>query len=142
MAPSIKFLTLLVTMVGFFQGTEGSHHPLKDGCSSNILLARENLEINIMSDRKIPSKDQNTVQMTEDWVERYCMVFRYGHVNGTDYVDVDDIQLPAWIEQTNKLQGALEKFPDPYLSDLPTYFCGFIQLAQHCNVPAFNNFEC
>ena len=142
MAPYIKFLTLLVTMVGFFEGTEGSHHPLKDGCSDNILLERYDLESNIMADRGDPSKDQNTVQMTEDWVERYCMVFRYGHVNGTEYVDVDDSQLPAWIEQTNKLQDALETFPDPYKSDIPDSFCGLIKLAQACNVPAFNNFEC
>jgi len=129
-------------MVGFFQGTEGSHNPLKDGCIDSILLVREDLEIIIMSDLNDGIHPQAAVHMTEDWVERYCMIFSYRHVNGTEYVDVDDSQLPAWIEQTNKLQDALETFPDPYQADLPTYFCDFIQLAQDCNVPAFNNFKC
>ena len=142
MAPYIKFLTLLVTMAGFFQGTEGSLQPLKDGCSKNILLYRENLESNIIADLNDGIHPQAAVHMTEDWVDRYCMIFRYTQVNGTEYVDVDDSQLPAWIEQTNKLQDAFETFPDPYRADLPTYFCGLIQLAQGCNVPAFNNFKC
>ena len=142
MAPYINFLTLLVTMAGFFQGTEGSHHPLEDGCSSNILYARENIETDIQCDLNDGFHPQETVKMTEDWVLRYCMVFRYTQVNGTEYVDVDDSQLPAWIEQTNKLQDKLETFPDPYQSDIPDSFCGLIKLAQACNVPAFSNFEC
>ena len=142
MSPYINFLTLLVTMVGFFQGTEGSHHPLEDGCSYNILYARESLETNIIADRNDGIHPQAAVEMTEDWVLTYCMIFRYTNVNGNEYVDVDDSQLPSWIEQTKKLQDVLETFPDPYQSDIPDSFCGLIKLAQHCNVPAFNNFEC
>ena len=105
MAPSIKFLTLLVTMVGFFQGTEGKLYQMNKGCIGNLDLSEKNLQANIDADRGDPSKNQTTVQAAEDWVHKYHWIFTYRQKKDrSEYVNVDEsrLTLPQWIEQTNK----------------------------------------
>ena len=143
MAPYINFLTLLFTMVGFFQGIEGTLYPMNKGCIFNLNLSENNLKANINADMGNPSKDQKTVQLTQDWVNKYNWVFLYNRTaDWSESVNVDDSQLPEWMELTVTLQEALKKFFDPYQSDIPIYFCDFVKTARQCNLPSFEYMKC
>ena len=145
MAPYIKFLSFLVTMVGFFQGTEGKLYQMNKGCIGNLDLSEKNLQANIDADGGDPSKNQTTVQAAEDWVHKYHWIFTYRQKKDfSEYVNVDEsrLTLPQWIEQTNKLKEAVKNFYDPYQSDIPTYFCEYLRVARQCNLPSFEDLKC